>query len=602
MTDNSRHRLILNRARTKAQGTSARVDMSSVDQISSSPRYDTGDTTLPASSISWEPAQTSSNQTSRYRVHPNAQDNVEFPWTESSNTTVRGSDSGILDVVSQKQLSLFPPPNEIDEVELNDAPETPPAPSPLSRRESHCNDTQVGHHPRVLSETVRKLQDGCNKMLDIRLKAHERRSIIRRERQDLCDKDVQLMQELRNVLLTSPNEKLKPLLDLCEEMQTLRNELFPKEDDYNILEDQLISAEFELEETGEKLLTVLEGVRNSGQGENDLGSLLEEDLPELKRVPSMESEAPQRPEDTEHLSRLGDRDIVLGRLSELRHERAILVEEEKIRARVGMALGKEAREFLDTFDSRHDQLQQELAIIENDIARLVKAQERTEAIFFATTLFDNLDNDAGSAPDEVRHSDLSLLPAAMLSSDVVQPTATQDQPTPASEKSDNSSRDPLLLPVDDTQPTFNRFPGTDSRSLTTERRINAWLLKQQGAMGADVFINAWLLSVLRSSAAEVYQYKSALDEQTLNISQEGLRDLVLEWWSLDDAAGEYLKTLRLEARGFSLSATSATSTRQARSDMFVFTLNRLSDRLHKDFTVRRVSETVRLTIRRPRSI
>ena len=121
-------------------------------------------------------------------------------------------------------------------------------------------------------------------------------------------------------------------------------------------------------------------------------------------------------------------------------------------------------------------------------------------------------------------------------------------------------------------------------------------------MGADIFINAWLLNKLHSPVSEVYQYKSTLDEQTLNISQEGLRDLVLEWWSLDDAAGEYLKTLRLEARGFSLSATSAISTRQALSDMFVFTVNRLSDRLHKDFTVRRVSETVRLTIRRPRSV
>ena len=579
--------------------------MNSVDQNSPSHRYDTGSTTLPATSISWYIAQTSSGRTSHDRVHPKPQDNVEFPWSESCNTTVRGSDSGYLDVVSQKQPSLFPPPNEIDEAGLNDTPErpptAPPTPPPLPQENPQYNDTQFGRHGRVLSETVRKLQDGCNKMLDLHLKAHERRSIIRRERQDLSNKDVQLMQQLRNVLFTSPNEKLKPLLDLCEEMQTLRNELFPKEDDYNILEDQLISAEFEVEKMGGKLLTVLASVQNSWQGEDDLASPLEEDPTDLERAASMESEIRQ-PEDGEYMSRLGDRDIVVARLSELRHERAILVEEEKSRARVGMVLGKEAQEFLDTFDTRHDQLQQELAIIEDDIARLVKVHERTEGIFFATTLFDNSDSGAGSAPDEVRHSDLSLLPTAIHSSDAVQPSATQDQPTSGSEKSDNPRRDPLLLPVDDTQPTFNRFPGTDGRSLTTEQRINAWLLNQQGTMGADVFINAWLLNILRSSISEVYQYKSALDEQTLNISQEGLRDLILEWWSLDDAAGEYLKTLRLEARGFSLSATPAMSTRKARSDMLVFTLNRLSDRLHKDFAIRRVSETVRLTIRRPRSI
>jgi hypothetical protein len=575
--------------------------MNSVDRNFSSHRYDTGSTTLPASPISREPAQTSSGQTSHDRVHPKPQDNAELPWNESCNTTVRGSDSGFLDVVSQKQPNLFPPPNEIDEVGLNDAPDTPPTPPltppPPPQEESQYNDTQFSRHRQVLSETVRKLQDDYNKMLDIRLRAHECRSIIRQERQDLSDKDVQFMQELRNILLTSPNEKFKPLLDLCEEMQTLRNELFPKEDDYNILEDQLISAEFELEKTGGKLLTVLAGV----QGEGDLGSLLEEDLAELERARSMESET-QQPEDRGYSPRLGDRDIVVARLSELRHERATLVEDEKSRARVGMVLGREAQEFLDTFDTRHDQLQQELAVIEDDIARLMKVQERTEGIFFATTLFDSSDDGAGSAPDEVRHSDLSLLPTAMPSSDVVQPSAAEDQPTSGSEKSDNPCRDPLLLPVDDTRPTFNRFPDTDGRSLTTEQRINAWLLKQQGAMGADVFINAWLLNILRSSVSEVYQYKSALDEQTLNISQEGLRDLVLEWWSLDDAAGEYLKTLRLEARGLSLSAAPTMSTRQARSDMFVFTLNRLSDRLHKDFTIRRVSETVRLTIRRPRSI
>jgi hypothetical protein len=575
--------------------------MNSVNQNFSSSRYDTDDTPLPASSISEELARTSSGQTLQDGIHPKPNDNVEFPWNESRSTTVKGSDSGVLDGVIQKQPGLSPTPNEIDEVELNNAPETPPPPSPLPQEESPYNNAQFSRHRRALSETVRKLQDGCNKMLDIRLKAHERRSIIRRERQDLSDKDAQFMQELRNILLTSPNEKLKPLMDLCEEMQTLRNELFPKEDDYNILEDQLISAEFELEQTGGRLLTVLAGVRNSWQDDNELESLLEEDFTELNQAPSMESET-QRPKDPEYLSRYGDRDIVLERLSELRHERAILVEEEKSRARVGMVLGKEAQDFLDNFDSRHDQLQQELAVIEDDIARLMKAHERTEGVFFATTLFDHLDNDAEPAPDEVRHSDLSLPPAAMLSSDVVQSSTTQGQATPGSDFSDNPCRDPLLLPIDDIQPTFNRFPDIDGRPLTTEYRINTWLLKQQGAMGADIFINAWLLNILRSSASEVYQYKSAVGEQTLNISQESLRDLVLEWWSLDDAAGEYLKTLRLEARGLSLSATSAISARRAQSDMFVFTLNRLSDRLHNDFTIRRISETVRLTIRRPRSI
>jgi hypothetical protein len=65
----------------------------------------------------------------------------------------------------------------------------------------------------------------------------------------------------------------------------------------------------------------------------------------------------------------------------------------------------------------------------------------------------------------------------------------------------------------------------------------AAFLVMEGAIGADIFVNALLLNILRNPVSEVYQYKSTLDEQTLNISQEGLRDFVLEWWSLDDAAG-----------------------------------------------------------------
>jgi hypothetical protein len=58
------------------------------------------------------------------------------------------------------------------------------------------------------------------------------------------------------------------------------------------------------------------------------------------------------------------------------------------------------------------------------------------------------------------------------------------------------------------------------------------------------------------------------------------------------------ESLRVEARGLSLPVTPAMSTRQARSNMFVFTLSRLYNRVHKDFTVRRVSEALRLTIQR----
>jgi hypothetical protein len=62
----------------------------------------------------------------------------------------------------------------------------------------------------------------------------------------------------------------------------------------------------------------------------------------------------------------------------------------------------------------------------------------------------------------------------------------------------------------------------------------SWSWKEPRAL---IFINTWLLDILRSPVSEDYQYRSTLDEQTLNMSQKGLRDFVLEWWSLGDAAG-----------------------------------------------------------------
>lgn len=93
-------------------------------------------------------------------------------------------------------------------------------------------------------------------------------------------------------------------------------------------------------------------------------------------------------------------------------------------------------------------------------------------------------------------------------------------------------------------------PGLPSWTLHSERQsirhvsfpsipvgFAAGFLVMEGATGANIFINAWLLDILRSPVSEDYQYRSTLDEQTLNMSQKGLRDFVLEWWSLGDAAG-----------------------------------------------------------------
>jgi hypothetical protein len=197
---------------------------------------------------------------------------------------------------------------------------------------------------------------------------------------------------------------------------------------------------------------------------------------------------------------------------------------------------------------------------------------------------------------------LYSLPSIISSSDLGSPTAAQHPSASQTKRSQSPKRDALLLPADDTEPTFNRFPRTDQSSLSSMHHINAWLLDQQGTMSADTFIDNWLLNILRSSILEVYQYKSARDLQTLQIGQEDLRDLVLEWWSSDKAAGEYLRTLRLEARGLSLSAKADRSNYEVQSDTMVIRLNKPFGRLSMDCTLQQVGETVRLAISGTRSI
>jgi hypothetical protein len=267
-----------------------------------------------------------------------------------------------------------------------------------------------------------------------------------------------------------------------------------------------------------------------------------------------------------------------------------------------MALHEEAQTFLDTFDVRHGNLKKELATVDADLARLSKTVERTDQVFFATTMFEDSEHIGQSLADEVRHSSLNSPPSIISSSDLGPPPATQHPSASQPKRDQTPRRDALLLPADDTEPTFTRFPRTDRASLSSMHRINAWLLDQQGIMSADAFLNKWLLNILRSSLLEVYQYKSARDLQALQISQEDFRDLVLEWWSSDKAAGEYLRTLGLEARGLSMSPRAERSNYEVQSDTVVIRLNQLPGRLSRHCTLQRVGETVRLAMGGRRSI
>lgn len=524
---------------------------------------------------------------------------------ESCATTVGDSDSGLPNVAGQKPPRLSPAPDETDEIILEDATAMPQLPFQLSYEDLNHNDARRQHYRRSLIERLRKLEDGCESVVGIRLKGHELRGSIRRERQALTDIDARFMQELRNVLLRSPDEKFQHLLDLYEEMDSRRNLLLPKEDDYNILEDEMNTQEFELEETGKKLLEVLEGVRNSLLSDDDLHPFLEDNV-DLQSATSRGNES-LRPEVREYLSRIGDRDLVEARLSELQRERAELVEQEKSRIRVGLVLNEESRKFLDVFDVNHALLQEERALIVQDIEKMRKTLESSNRALFSTTQFDDPEATSEPIPESVppviHYPSPNSTANPLLSSTI--PAQSHTSPILKAVKSDCVPQEPLLFTEKDKTATYPHLANTEARPL---RSINSWLSREDARLSRQEmtfpaqFINDWLLSKLRNSRSEIYQYKRAPVLQTMDISQEELKDLVLRWWWSDDAAGDYLKTRKMEARRLSLSSRAVMSSRGVQSDTVLIDMNQLASHLYRDQATLQVSRTnMKITVRRTRS-
>jgi hypothetical protein len=526
-------------------------------------------------------------------------------WHKPCATTEGDSGSGVPNAAGQKPPRLSPTSDETDEIILEEATAMPPLPFRLSYEDPNHNDAHRQHHRRSLIERLRKLEDGCESVVEIRLRGHELRGSIRRERQALTDIDARFMQELRNVLLRSPDEKLQHLLDLYEEMDSRRNLLLPKEDDYNTLEDQMNTQEFELEEASRKLLEVLGGVRNSLLSDDDLHPFLEDNV-DLQSTTSRGSES-LRPEVREYFSRIGDRDLVEARLSELQRERAELVEQEKSRIRVGLVLNEESRKFLDAFDVNHALLQEEWAIIVQDIEKMRKTLESSNRALFSATQFDDPDATSEPVPESVPSVIHYPSPNSTVNPSLSSTIPEQSHTSPILEavKSDCVMQEPLLFTEKDKTATYPHLANTEARPL---RSINSWLSREDARLSRQEvafpaqFINDWLLGKLRNSRSEIYQYKRAPVLQTMDISQEELKDLVLQWWWSDDAAGDYLKTRKMEARRLSLSSRAVMSSRGVQSDTVLIDMNWLASRLYRDQATLQVGRTnMKITIRRTRS-
>src|SRR5271156_3570427 len=147
--------------------------MSSVEQSDGSYIPKPDGIILPVASASEGPADMSKMEQSLHDdMHSEQREELRSVWNGSYNTTIKDSDLGSPDVAGPKQPTLFPPPEEMDEIGLADASEIVSAPLQLPLKDSKTNGSQLHRQRRDVIENVQKLQEGCDAVLGTRLKAH----------------------------------------------------------------------------------------------------------------------------------------------------------------------------------------------------------------------------------------------------------------------------------------------------------------------------------------------------------------------------------------------------------------------------------------------
>ncbi|ERF75813.1 hypothetical protein EPUS_01643 [Endocarpon pusillum Z07020] len=338
-----------------------------------------------------------------------------------------------------------------------------------------------------------RLIDKRMAVLGVRLRVRESRNALRSIREDLMETDARLSQDLRMLTARSGNVKLEALLSQIEGIQNQREEMQLRESEYNILEDELNRAEWEMKEDETKLYEQMTDVDDHLSLEDSDHHFNEEALDAASSDTA--STPPYRsPLEEQWLSRIGDRNLALEQLQELRAERARWVEEERVLHRVGRKLDEEAQHFLDRFDSRHVSLKGDLVQIEADLARLQENLSEQADVLYSSSQFDE------ESETIDRPSTEPLLNMAI----------TDD--------TDPASKDPLFLREDRHHPIFS----------------DAAIDSNQDSISTVSYINEWLLHILRRSAIEVRRFKMTEKIRTLPLEREQLARLVLDWWSKDE--------------------------------------------------------------------
>jgi hypothetical protein len=368
---------------------------------------------------------------------------------------------------------------------------------------------------RKLIETISKLKEKRDNILGLRLKLNELRTSLRQERENLSARDAQLIQRMRVMFLGNEISTLSPLLEDFEHLQEIRDSLQPREYDYDRLEDQVNREEYELGELESKLYPISASAQISTLADEEL-VMFDGRFDDTESSLSTRSDSAENSSKVnEYLSRKGDMHVLEERLNELRMERAQLVEEELVRARVGRALDEYSQAFLLNFDIRHDELQRELAHTKEDVARLRMALLEKEDFITSPDQFDDTRRDM-SGKDSLG----TIVPNPALSTDeILNPEEEEEE-----EEADSEEQEPLLLTeAEEPNPVFSESALQDSKSVINKAS----------------YINLWLLHRLRISLPEVRRFRSTLELKDLNLDQTQIKDMVLKWWFNDGSAAAF---------------------------------------------------------------
>jgi hypothetical protein len=391
----------------------------------------------------------------------------------------------------------------------------------------------------------------------MRVKVQEDRKSIGHKRSALGELNALILQHIqKTAALEFPTSPVPPR-ELLVELQDLLEDLQFSGAEFDATEEALNRKEWELKEA-EKEVYQSRFFEEANSPAWASAAFVEEDVTAASDSTAGVEVGPPSLE-KQYLSRKGDAQMLNEELHELRAERAYLVEEDRSRQAIGRSLDPESRKFLDEFDVRHKQLQQDLFYVQEDMFRLQNAISNQSDILYTASHFDLVQSDDVPLTIDVPSGE-DLPPSNDAFGSVLAPVG--DEAPLLDHKTTSHS---LLLPPDASSPSFSTV-SLDS----DERRLSP--------VG---YINEWLLHRLRRSPLEILRFKTYLRD--IHIDADQLKSLVLEWWPNDEMLTIYSNARRRLNLSFNAwSGQTNMSTQTRRSDSAIFNHRRLAQRSRRD--------------------